>query len=101
MEAEDTPYIEPGDELDDDPQKNGPNCFINDMRVCGADCMAYSTFLVKDRDLGLSEEQKHCSVLVGISRVGLYSGGLLSQLKKNSADERRTSAVPVPDPKRG
>ncbi len=100
MADEDTPHIEPPDELDDDAEKNGPVCFLNDMRVCGPDCMAYSTFVVKDQGLGLSDQQKHCSLLVGISRVGLYSGGVLSQLKNNSADAKRSNVSP-PDPKRG
>lgn len=96
---EDVPYIEPPDELDDDAEKNGLNCFLNDSRPCGADCMAYTTF--PSESPHLNEQQKHCMAIVSVERLGRYAGGLLSLLRKSEADQKRYSRTSPPDPKGG
>lgn len=93
----DVPYIELPDELDDDHEKNGLNCFLNDSRVCGPDCMAYTTF--PSESPYLTAEQQHCSALVGMERLGRYAGGLLQLFKKRDADERRFQREEPPNPK--
>lgn len=98
-ENDDTPYIEPPEELDDDPEKNGLTCFLNETRVCGPDCMAYTTF--QSESPYLNAQQKHCVAVVGIERLGRYAGGLLSLLKKSEADAKRAARTTPPDPKGG
>lgn len=92
------PYIEPPDELDDDP-KNGLVCFLNMDRPCGPDCMAYTTN--KAESVYLNEQQKHCTLIVGIERLGRYTGGLLSIIKANKADAQRAVSVKPPSPTGG
>jgi hypothetical protein len=98
MAEEDTPFIDSPDELDDDPEKNGLACFINGDRICGADCMAFTT--VPSESPYLNEQQKHCSLIVSAERLGRYAGGILSLFKKADADSKR-SAPHVVDPKGG
>lgn len=98
-ENEETPYIEPPEELDDDAEKNGLICFMNPDRSCGADCMAYTTFASESPYL--NDQQKHCVAIVGVERLGRYAGGLLSLFKKSEADARRASKTTPPDPKGG
>lgn len=95
----DTPYIEPPDELDDDHEKNGLNCFLNDTRVCGPDCMAYTT--AASESPYLNDQQKHCVAIVGIERLGRYAGGILSTIKKSDADAKRAPIPKAPDPMGG
>jgi len=95
---ENATYVEPPEELDDDPERNGLNCFLNDVRVCGSDCMAYTTFASESPYL--NDQQKHCSAIVGIERLGRYAGGILSLLKNDKADAGRAKKAP-PDPKGG
>lgn len=93
MNDEDTPHIEEPDELDDDHEKNGLMCFMDQDRQCGGDCMAFSTSPSESPHLG--DQQKHCVLIVGLERTGRYAGGLLSLLKKDKADSARTPAKPV------
>jgi hypothetical protein len=96
-EDEDRPYIETPNELDDDPEKNGLVCFLNMERPCGPDCMAYTTFASESPHL--NEQQKHCTLIVGVERLGRYAGGLLSILKKSQADARRAASRTPPSPR--
>lgn len=99
-EADDTPFIDPPDQLDDDPERNGLACFLNADRVCGADCMAYTT--MPSESPYLNDQQKHCVVIVGAERLGRHTGGLLSFLRKGKQDAERDMAKHlVPDPKGG
>src|SRR5262245_32565672 len=91
-----TPYIEPPGERRDNPD-DGLMCFINPDRQCGADCMAYTTS--GSESPYLNEQQGHCAVIVGIERLGRYTGGLLSVMKKESADAKR--GVPSPQSPKG
>ena len=91
--TEDTPYIEPPDEMDDDHERNGLICFMNEERQCGADCMAYSTQPSESPYLG--PQQKHCTLIVAVERLGRHTGGLLSLMKKSNADAQREPAKPV------
>lgn len=95
MSDEDTPYIEPPDELDDDHEKNGLLCFMGDERVCGPDCMAYTT--MPSESPYLNEQQKHCMFIVSAERLGRYAGGILSLLKSSKADTARKGTT-LPDP---
>lgn len=96
MTEEDTPYIEPPAELDDDP-RNGLACFIDGNRICGPDCMAFTT--QGSESPVLNDQQKHCVAIVSIERLGRYAGGLFSFLKKADADAKRNSSSPILDPK--
>ena len=95
-EDEDRPFIEPPKELDDDPDKNGLICFINMDRPCGADCMAYTT--AEGESPYLNRQQNHCALIVGIERLGRHTGGLLSLLRRNAQDAKRTGGAVPPSP---
>lgn len=95
---EDTPFIESPEEMEDDAEKNGLNCFLYAERVCGADCMAYTTHQAGSKYLNL--QQGHCVLVVGVERLGRYAGGILSLLKNTKADAGRKPGAP-PDPMGG
>lgn len=96
QDNQDTPYIVSPDTMDDDP-RNGLTCFMDMDRQCGADCMAWQTFPAESTYL--SEDQKHCVLLIAAERLGRYSGGILKHMKDSAADSRRApaaSVVPTP-----
>jgi hypothetical protein len=99
MSDEDTPFIDPPEQLDDDPEKNGLACFLNADRICGADCMAYTT--IGSESKYLNDQQKHCVAIVGIERLGRYAGGILQLMKNTGADSKRSTRTTPPDPLRG
>jgi len=68
--TEERPYIEPPDEQE--LQLTDLMCFFNSERVCGAECMAYTTQEAEAKLL--NEQQKHCVVLVALERTGRHSG---------------------------
>lgn len=86
MADESDPYVELPDEIDDD-VSNGLMCFINMDRQCGHDCMAYTT--QGSESPTLNDQQKNCVIVVGLERLGRYSGGLLKVVKNQIEDETR------------
>lgn len=82
-------FIHSPDELDDDP-RNGLVCFLNDVRQCGADCMAYTTSSAESPTFG--PQQKHCSLLVGIDRLGRHTGIAARILSDMTAKQRTAMA---------
>ena len=84
-------FIESPDELDDDPDTNGLTCFLDSDRVCGADCMSYSTFASESPML--NDEQKHCTLLVAAERLGRHSGILIKTIRSDQQDKARTAVA--------
>ena len=72
---------------DDDYPAQGLTCFLSPVRVCGPDCMAYTTY--PSESPHLSDQQKHCATIVGVERMGRYMGGLLKVIKDSKQDEAR------------
>ena len=80
-------------------------CFLNADRVCGPECMAYSTY-PKEQKGGLSAQQSHCVLLSsaeGAYRHLVVIAGSLNQAEKRRRTERqdkeREQALgPVPNP---
>jgi hypothetical protein len=88
---QDEEYIEEPDEMDDNPETNGLVCFMNIDRPCGADCMAYAQ--EDSESKYLSDQQKGCTVLVSIERLGRYAGGIMKTIKDSQADTARARQV--------
>jgi len=95
----DEQFIHMPDELDD--AAPGLICFRSPDRVCGADCMAYTTASHGGDEL--SEQQGHCSILVSQHRVGKHSVIIASMMaqqmkaERNArADKSRAAPAPVP-----
>lgn len=84
MSAEEgNPYIERPDQMDD-VSSNGLICFFNPDRVCSSDCMAFTTQATESPSL--NAQQKHCSLLVSVERVGRFTGVLVQLLKKDKTN---------------
>jgi hypothetical protein len=96
-----SPFIYSPNVLDDDHEVNGLTCFMDQMRQCGPDCMAYSTFPAESS--ALSDQQEHCLLLGNAERVGkhlIIIAKIMSDEKargrKESADkQRRDQAAPI------
>lgn len=91
QDNQETPYIASPDTMDDDP-RNGLVCFLNMDRQCGPDCMSWQTYPAESTYL--SDDQKHCVLLIAAERLGRYAGGILKHMKDSAADSRRTPATP-------
>lgn len=96
-EDESVPYIEKPDVKDDD-LRNGLMCFMDADRECGPDCMAYSTFASESPYL--NQQQKNCSLIVGVERLGRYAGGIMKIIKDTKHDNERSKGN-IPDPMGG
>ena len=48
-------------------------CFIAAERVCGPDCMAFTTVPAEMKSSTLDDNQRHCSLLVNVERLGRHS----------------------------
>lgn len=85
---------------DEDPervtQENGLFCFLNSARPCSSECMAYTVHPAESQSLG--DQQKNCVLIVGVERLGRFSGAIMTLLKNKAADEARTSVKPPPNP---
>jgi hypothetical protein len=75
---------------------NGLMCFFNAERECGADCMAYTTEATESKQL--STQQKNCTVLVAVERLGRFMGNVSTDFHKMQADRVRQSQPSPPDP---
>lgn len=99
-------YIHPPDALDDDPEKNGLVCFLEQTRPCGADCMAFTPFVNEPKTTELSEQSRGCILLVNLERLGIHSVIGMSMLSKSLSDKKKAladitraqQAQPPPDP---
>jgi hypothetical protein len=47
-----------------------PMCFMNHLRPCGPECLAYVTHPRRAKASELSEEQVHCALISNAERVG-------------------------------
>ena len=102
MESDDTPFIHRPDEVDDDPVRNGLTCFMDQIRQCGADCMAYTTY----SDGSLAGQSGNCMLLVNAERSGKHlvilaklTNDMINSSKRAAADQRREAQVPPTPPK--
>lgn len=77
------------------PEDTGLMCFMDAARPCGAECMA---FTMSEKSPALSLQQSSCVLLVGVERMGRFTGGLVSLLRKKTADEARTGTSAPPSP---
>lgn len=53
------------------PQNSGLACFMNQDRICGADCMAFLP-QVPEGDTYKGEQWAHCHLLVNADRAGRH-----------------------------
>jgi len=79
-------------------------CFIGEDRVCGPDCMAYTSMPADVTHL--DPQQRHCVVLVSVERLARHSaigvkivGDMMSFMRKSDADSRRTEQKPPATPR--
>lgn len=82
-----------------DPQghtENGLYCFLNPERPCSGECMAFTVTESESPTLGA--QQKNCSVIVSVERLGRFAGGIMQILKKGQADTARANVQSPPDP---
>jgi hypothetical protein len=85
---------------DEEPvRENGLFCFLNSARPCSSECMAYTVSPAESQSLG--DQQKNCVLIVGVERLGRFSGAIMTLLKNKAADEARSSAKPPPNPAGG
>lgn len=92
-------------DLKADDKASGLMCFLDDTRECGADCMAYLPEPADPTVTSLGPQQKNCILIVSVERLGRYSAGVVSILRKgqertekDAADEKRTNFGPVLSP---
>lgn len=85
------PYIEEPDEIE---TKEGDACWINQVRICGPDCIAYNMDNA-DEDGGPIQGPTQCTLIV---LAGQLSAGVstLAQIKKQEMRSRQTPQAPVP-----
>lgn len=89
----------PDDEIVDiQTSHNGLLCFLDGARECGADCMAYTVEPTESKNLSI--QQKNCTLLVAVERLGRFMGNLSTDVHKMKADGAR-NVPPPPDPLRG
>ncbi len=98
-------FVHPPDVLDDDPEKNGLICFLDNSRPCGPDCMAYTAYTVEPKTTDLGDQSRNCTLLVNLERLGIHSViavGLLAKSDKSKkteeADKARGAQQPPPNP---
>lgn len=78
---------------------DGLMCFLNADRVCGVDCMAYTT---APEQSPLSVQQRHCVLIVGVERLARHvavGAKLLNDMQVAAKDRQRTEQRPPPPPR--
>lgn len=91
MEGEgDEQFLHEPDEMEDTPENSGLFCFFNMDRPCNADCMAYTDENAETPYL--SNQQKACTLLVAVERLGRYSGGIMKIIKDSAKEESNAKA---------
>jgi len=85
------PYIAEPDEIE---TKEGDACWINHVRVCGPDCVAYNLDSVDEAGSPV-QGPTQCSLIV---LAGQMASGVtaLVQLKKQDMRGKQVSAMPAP-----
>lgn len=79
-------------------------CFINFERVCGPDCIAFTS---KPADsTHLDPQQRHCLVLISGERLARHAaigvkivGDMMTFMKQSDADTKRTAQKPPTPPR--
>jgi len=97
----DTPEEIEDEEVQPSDDNQNLMCFLNDVRECGPSCMAFKDQVSESPYLDV--QQKNCTLLVAVERVGRYSGGLFKLLKdfKDDAARAKTSTKPPTTPAGG
>jgi len=75
-------------------------CFLKAERVCGPDCMAYSTYVANHQDYQ-NQPWPHCIVLINLHRTGKHLTVLASHVekllgKRDPLEAQRNVPPPVP-----
>lgn len=78
----------PDQEQDSD--QSGLTCLFSIDRLCGADCMAWTTQPAEKS--ALNEQQKHCTIIVSLERLGRYAGFAVKMFKDSA---RHMPAPPI------
>jgi hypothetical protein len=80
------------------PDTTGLYCFLNDERVCGAECMAFITFPKQSDNSELGKQQAHCALLNNADRLGrnvVIAVSMLARAEKKKrsaeADQKRSN----------
>lgn len=85
-----SPHIEGPEEIE---VRNGEACWINHIRVCGADCIAYNIDEVDEAGSPVQGPTK-CMIIVLGGQVASELGALV-QLKQRALKQAQTSASPA------
>jgi hypothetical protein len=83
-------------EQDEKPMESKLFCFIDNIRVCGPDCMSYLP-QVPDGRFYVGESWAHCKLLVTADQVGrhiIVITDLLSKARAAQAVQERTKPPP-------
>ena len=72
------------------PVTTGLYCFIDSTRACGAECVAFVTHPRASRSTELNEQAAHCSLLLGVERMG-RNLTVLAQVVSEGAKKRKLS----------
>lgn len=89
------PHIAKPDEID---LQNGEACWLNSVRVCGADCIAYNVDETDEHGSPVQGPTK-CTLIVLGGQIASGIGALV-QLKQREQKARQTPQAPSP-PKAG
>lgn len=71
---------------------NGLYCFLDSVRPCSSECMAYLVEPAGPVGSPLSPQQQHCLLLTRVEQLPRFIGGGISLLKKQQADKARVEA---------
>jgi hypothetical protein len=71
----------------------GPACFLDQSRICGADCMAYLT-KPPEGQAYQGEQWAHCHLLVNVDRTGRHLGIITTLVRNQQADQMRAQQAP-------
>lgn len=90
---------------DEKNEKQELYCFMNQGRLCSAECMAFETFAPEGEDYK-NKPWANCMVLVNTHRIGKHlvvlasgAGKLFNLLSTESADRKRTNQPPPAPPR--
>ena len=72
-------------------------CFLNRERVCGADCMAYTTFAPNHADYN-GQQWPHCSLLLNLHRTGKHLVVIAECISKLMKTDHRQAAAGIQPP---
>lgn len=85
------PFLEEPDEIE---TKEGDSCWINHMRICGPDCIAYNPDSFDEAGSPV-QGPTQCSLIV---LTGQLASGVtaLVQIKKQEARSKQSAPMPAP-----